>query len=222
MMRGFVALLRHDLALGWRERADLMPVLGFFVVVALLVPLAVGPEPNLLARIAAGMLWLAALLAVLLALDRLFADDWRDGTLDLLLLSPLPLPLAVLAKVTAHWLLSTAPLVVLAPLLAVLLRLPEVAWPALLGGLLVGTPALSLIGAVGAALTLGARRGGVLLALLVLPLYVPVLVFGAAAVEAALAGTGAAPHLMLLGAIFLAALALAPWAAGAALRLAVE
>ena len=176
----------------------------------------------MLARIAAGILWVAALLAALLSLDRLFQADYEDGGLDLIALSPLPLELAVLAKCAAHWVATGLPLVLASPLLALFVDLDARAIPTLLASLLLGTPALSLIGSVAAALTLGARRQGVLLSLLVLPLYVPPLIFGAGAVEASASGTGPRADLLILGALTLAALPLSPWASAAALRQALE
>lgn len=222
MLRPVLLLVRRDLRLTLRQGADAALAVFFFVLGVMLFPFGVGPDQAMLARIGSGILWIMALLACLLPLDRLFAADHEDGSLDLLALAPLPLELAVLAKATAHWLTSGLPLLFAAPVLALLLGLPGTALPALLLALLLGTPALSLIGAIGAALALGARRGGMLLPLLVLPLYIPVLVFGAAAVEAALAGLSPSPHLLLLGGLLLAALALAPWAAAAGLRQALD
>jgi len=215
-------VVRRDLLAALRQRSDLATTLVFFAIVASLFPLGIGPDTNLLRELAPGVLWVAALLASLLALNRLFAADHADGTLEQLVLAPQPLSLLVLAKVSAHWLTSGLPLIALAPLLALQFDLAADALAVLLVSLLLGTPVLSLIGAVGAALTLGVRGGGALLALLVLPLYVPVLIFGAGAVEASSAGLGAAPHLSLMGALLLTALVFAPWAAAAALRIAVE
>ena len=217
-MRAFLVLLSRDLRLALRSGGDVAAVLAFFVITVVLFPLGAGPETVLLGRIAAGVVWVAALLATLLALDRLFAKDYEDGSLDLLVLSPLPLEAAVLAKGLAHWLLTGLPLILLSPVMAAMLGLEARVWPVLVLSLLLGTPCLSLIGAVGAALTLGARRGGALLALLILPLFIPVLIFGAAAVEAAATGLTARPHLLLLAGCLAAALPLAPIAAAAALR----
>lgn len=217
-MRSFSALVRRDLALSLRAGGDVAAVLLFFVLAVLLFPLGVGPEPVLLSRIAAGVVWAAALLATLLALDRLFAADFEDGSLDLLATGPLALEAVALAKTLAHWLATGLPLVILSPLMALMLGLPGPAYVTLVLSLLIGTPVLSLIGGVGAALTLGARRGGALVALLVLPLYVPVLIFGAAAVEAAATGMPPRPHLLLLGGCLAAALPLAPLGMMAALR----
>lgn len=212
------ALLRRDLTIAWRRRGEILHPLLFFVIVAALFAFAAGPDPALLAVAAPAVLWVGAQLATLLALPRVFADDYRDGVLEQLLLSPHPPTLLALTKTLTHWLTSGAPLVVVAPLLAEMLHLPRAAWPALLAGLLLGTPALSLVGAVGAALTLAARGGGVLLALLVLPLSVPVLIFGAGAVRAVVSGGDAGAPLLLLGALLLLALALAPLTIVAALR----
>jgi heme exporter protein B len=218
----FRLLVLRDLRLALRQGGDAAMVVAFFVLTVILFPFGVGPEAELLARIAAGILWVTALLAALLSLERLFQADWEDGSLEALALMPLPLEAQVLAKCLAHWLVAGLPLIGIAPLLALLLHLDAAGYPALLLSLLLGTPSLSLIGAVGAALSLGARRGGVLLSLLVLPLYIPVLIFGVAAVEAAIGGFGARPHLLLLGALLAGALVLAPVAAAAALRQALE
>jgi heme exporter protein B len=221
-MTAFRRLVLRDLRLALRQGGDAAMVVAFFVLAVILFPFGVGPEPELLSRIAAGILWVMALLAALLSLERLFQADWEDGSLEALALMPLPLEAQVLAKCLAHWLVTGLPLAVAAPLLALLLQLDAAGYPVLVLSLLLGTPSLSLIGAVGAALSLGARRGGVLLSLLVLPLYIPLLIFGVAAVEAALAGLGARSHLLLLGAFLAAALPLAPVAAAAALRQALE
>ncbi|MCC7272449.1 MAG: heme exporter protein CcmB [Alphaproteobacteria bacterium] len=221
-MTAFRAVLLRDLRLALRQGGDAAVVVLFFVLAATLFPFGVGPEPNLLARIASGVIWVTALLSVMLALDRLFLADHEDGSLEALATAPAPLLAAVLAKCLAQWLLAGVPLIVAAPLLALFLQLPAEGLPALLAALTLGTPTLVLVGAVGAALVLGARRGGVLLALLVLPLAVPVLIFGVAAVDAAVAGLPTRPHLLVLGALLLAALATAPFAATAALRQAIE
>src|SRR6516165_3314428 len=205
-MAAFIGLFRRDLRLALRQGGDTGLVLGFFVLAVVLFPLGVGPEPAVLQRIGAGIVWVAALLAALLSLDRLFQSDYQDGGL------------AVLAKCAAHWVATGLPLALISPFLAFLVDLEPDAIPTLTLGLFIGTPALSLIGSVAAALTLGARRQGVLLSLLVLPLYVPPLVFGAGAVEAVAAGTGTRAHLLILGALTLAALPLCPWASAAALR----
>jgi len=221
-VRPLAALVARDLRLALRQGADAAMAVLFFVLAVSLFPFGVGPEANVLARIAPGVLWVMALLAALLSLDRMYQQDYEDGALELIVLSPAPLPLVVLAKALAHWLVAGLPLVVAAPILAVLLQLPADGFLTLIGAMLLGTPILSLVGGVGAALTLGARRGGVLIALLVLPLYVPALIFGAAAVEAAVSGAGARPHLLLLGALLAAALPLCPIAGAAALRQAAE
>jgi heme exporter protein B len=221
-MTGVAALLARDLQLVWRRPGDVGVVLAFFVVATVLFPLGIGPEPNMLARIAAGVLWCAALFAALLSLDRLFAADLEDGTLDLLLLAPWPLELATLAKCAAHWIVTGLPLSLLAPFLGVAFGLDGEALLALFATLLVGTPTLSLIGGLAAALTLGARKSGALLALLALPLCVPTLIFGAGAIEALAGGEGVGSHLAILAALALVALATTPWAIAAALRQAGE
>ena len=197
-------------------------VVAFFVLTVTLFPFGVGPEAELLQRIAPGIIWVTALLAALLSLDKLFQGDYEDGSLEALALLPLPLEAQVLAKCVAHWLVTGLPLIVVAPLLGLVLDLDQAGYPALVMGMALGTPILSLIGAIGAALTLGARRGGVLLSLLVLPLYIPVLIFGVAAVEAEVQGFGARPDLLLMAAILVMALGLVPFAAAAALRQALE
>ena len=221
-MSGFAALLTRDLRLAVRQGGDVANVVAFFALAVILFPFGVGPDPDLLARIAAGVLWVTALLAALLSLERLFDADFQDGSLEALSLMPVPLEIQVLAKCTAHWLTTGLPLTIIAPLLALVLHFDTAGYPALIAALLLGTPVLSLIGAIGAALTLGARRAGVLLSLLVLPLYIPVLIFGVAASEAAALGLESRPHLLLLAALLAASLALAPWAAAAALRQAFE
>ncbi len=221
-MSGFIALLRRDLHLVWRRPGDVGVVLAFFVVATVLFPLGIGPETNVLARIAAGILWCAALFAALLSLERLFAADYEDGTLDLLLLAPWPLELAALAKCLAHWIVTGLPLSLLAPVLGVAFGLDGQSLLALGATLLVGTPTLSLIGGLAAALTLGARKSGALLALLALPLCVPTLIFGAGAIETLAAGEGIVTHVAILAALALVALATTPWAIAAALRQAGE
>jgi heme exporter protein B len=221
-MAAFIAVFRRDLRLALRQGGDTGLVLGFFVLAVVLFPLGVGPEPAVLQRVGAGIVWVAALLAALLSLDRVFQADYQDGGLDLLALSDLPLELTVVAKCAAHWVASGLPLTVISPVLAFVVAVEPNAIPVLVLSLLIGTPGLSLLGGVGAALSLGARRQGALLSLLILPLYVPPLVFGAGAVEAAAAGSGARAHLLILGALSLATLALCPWATAAALRQALE
>jgi len=221
-MTAFLALVARDLRLALRQGSDAALVVAFFVLAVVLFPFGVGPEPQLLARIAAGVVWVTALLAALLSLDRLFQQDYEDGSLEVIALAPLPLEAAVLAKCLAHWLTTGLPLVAVAPALAGLLQLEAPGYLPLVLAMALGTPSLSLVGAVGAALSLGARRAGVLLSLLVLPLYIPVLIFGVAAVEQAVAGFAIQPYLLILTAFLLAALPLAPWAAAAALRPALE
>lgn len=222
MIAGFRKVLRRDLQLALRQGFDAVLAVSFFVIAATLFPLGVGPEANVLARIAPGVVWVTALFATMLSLDRMFQHDYEDGSLELLALSPAPLEVVVFAKALAHWIVAGLPLIAAAPVLAVILRMPAQGFLTLVAAMLLGTPALSLIGAVGAALTLGARRGGVLVALLVLPLYVPVLIFGVAAVDAAITGLSPRPHLLLLAAILAAALPLATWSAAAALRQAIR
>lgn len=218
-MTSFLALLRRDLLLAWREGGALGTALGFFLIVVSLTPLALGPDMNLLSRIAPGILWVGLLLSALLSLPRLFESDHEDGSLEVLALGSLPLEAAVAAKSLAHWLTTAVPLAVLAPLLGLLLNLEMSAQPILLATMLIGTPAISFLGGIGAALTLRSRRGGLLIALLVLPLYIPTLIFGISAISAVLLSTGAAsPSLAILAAISLAAIALGPFAAAAALR----
>jgi len=211
-------ILLRDLKLAMRQGSDVAVLVMFFVITVSLFPFAVGPEPGVLTRIAAGVLWVTALLATILSLDRLFQSDFDDGSLDLLMMSAPPLELIILAKVAAHWLVAGLPLIIAAPILAIVLRLPADGFLVLIAAMAIGTPTLSLIGAVGAALTLGARRSGMLLSLLVLPLYIPVLIFGVAAIDAGIAGLAVRPHLLILGAMLVAALPLAPWAAATALR----
>ncbi len=216
------AVVARDLLIAVRRRSDVLTTFFFFVIVVSLFPLGVGPEPGTLREIAPGIVWVAALLAAMLSLARMFGADYADGTLEQLVLTPQPLTLLVLSKVLAHWLTTGLPLVVMAPLMGLQFDLPGDALATLLVSLLIGTPALSLVGAVGAALTLGVRGGGALTAVLVLPLYVPVLVFGAGAVTASATGMGVAGHLSLLGAMSLAALVFAPWATAMALRISLE
>lgn len=221
-MRRFFSVAGRDLRLAQRHGLDSLLVVAFFVIAVVLFPFGVGPEPNILARIAAGIIWVAALLAAMLSLERLFQADYEDGSLELLVLSPVPLEVAVLAKVLAHWLTTGLPLILAAPVLAVILNMGAAGFGVLLLALLLGTPTLSLVGTVGAALILGSRRGGVLLSLLVLPLYIPVLIFGVGAVDAAVAGFAFKAQILILAALFLGSLALCPWAAGAAIRQALE
>ncbi len=221
-MSALAAVLRRELRLAWRSPGDSLNVLLFFVLTVVLFPFGVGPAAEILERIAVGVIWVMALLACLLSLDRLFRDEYEDGGLYLLLLSPAPLELLVLGKILAHWLTTALPLIVISPLLGLLLQMPPHAFPVLALSLLLGTPTLSLIGAIGAGLTLGARRGGVLIALLILPLYIPILVFGVAAVDAASQGLSAQPHLLLLGGLLALFLPIAPVATAATLRQALH
>ena len=216
------AIIHRDLLLAWRRRSDVATTVLFFVIVVSLFPLGIGAEPNLLRAIAPGVIWVAALLACMLSLARMFESDHADGTLDGMLLAAAPLGTIVIARVLAHWLVTGVPLVVLAPVLALQFDLPAGLLPVLVGSLLLGTPVLSLVGAIGAALTLGLRGGGVLLALLVLPLYVPVLIIGAGALDAAASGLSAQAHYLLLAALLVLAGAFAPWAVSAALRISAE
>ena len=221
-MRVCGQIVLRDLRLAMRQGLDAFMVLMFFVITVTLFPLGVGPESNLLARMGPGVIWVAALLSTMLSLDRLFQHDFEDGSLELMLLSPVPLELLVLAKVAAHWLLTGLPLIIASPLLAVFMNMPAEGYGVLLLSMLLGTPVSSFIGAVGGALTLGARRGGVLVSLLVLPLYIPLLIFGVSAIDAAIGGLSVRPHLLILGAMLVAAIPLATWAASAALRQACE
>ncbi|MFQ5625293.1 MAG: heme exporter protein CcmB [Methyloligellaceae bacterium] len=219
-MSELLSLVRRDLRLAWREGGTISTALGFYLIVVAILPLGLGPDLNLLARIAPGVLWVALLLAALLSVDRIFHNDLEDGTLELIALGPLPLEVVVAAKSVAHWISIGIPLTIAAPVLALLLNLPADAFWVLLLTMITGTPALSFLGAIGAALTLGLRRGGQLLSLLILPLYVPVLIFGVAAMNAVIIGP--APFLssyLILLALTLATLVLAPVAAAAALRL---
>ena len=221
-MKSLVAVVRRDLLLALRRKADVLTALFFFVIVSSLFPLGIGPEPALLRKIAPGVLWVGALLATMLGLHRMFAADHADGTLEQMALSPQPLALLVAGKNIAHWIVCGLPLVVLAPVLGMQYDLDPGSLCILTSGLLIGTPVLSLVGSVGAALTLGVRGGGALLSLLVLPLYVPALIFGAGAVEAHQSGMGSAGHLSLLAALLALAAFFAPWATTTALRIALE
>jgi len=222
MFEAFRTLLVRDLTLAMRRRSDVFSTLFFFVIVVSLFPLGIGPEMNTLRLIAPGVVWVAALLASMLALERLFAADHEDGTLEQMILTPQPMFVLVLAKVAAHWLVTGLPLVLMAPLLGLQYDLSPEALLVLLYSLLLGTPALSLIGAIGAALTIGLRGGGVLVSLLVLPLCIPVLIFGAGAVEANVSGLGEQGHISMLGAILVLSLLFAPLATSAALRVSAE
>lgn len=223
MLRVFWCILTRDLTLALRRRTDVLTTLFFFVIVVSLFPLGVGTEHQVLRILGPGVVWVAALLASMLALERLFAADYEDGTLEQMLLTAQPLALLVLAKVAAHWLLTGLPLVLIAPLVGMQYHLSETAIGVMMLSLLLGTPVLSLIGAIGAALTLGLRGGGILLSLLILPLYIPVLVYGAGAVDvSAIALADIRPYISLLGAFLVVALIFAPVASAAALRISIE
>lgn len=222
MNQAWLTIFKRDLLLAFRRRSDVATTLFFFLMVASLFPLGIGPEASVLSNIAPGVLWVAALLAGMISLTRLFAADFADGSLEQMLLAPQPLSVLVLAKIVAHWVVCGLPVVLLAPLIGLQYALPSNALWVLVWSLLLGTPSLSLIGAIGAALTLGVRGSGLLVALLVLPLYIPVLIFGAGAVAASQHGMSAEAHLSLLAASSLLALVLAPLATAAALRISVE
>ena len=222
MSAALLAVIRRDLLLALRQRGDVINVLLFFVVVVTMVPLGVGPELNVLRMIGAGTVWVAALLASIVSLSRLFAQDHADGALEQMLLSGQPPTVIVVGKIAAHWLVTGAPITLAAIPIAVMFDLGFAPGCTLIAALALGTPALSLVGAVGAALTLGLRGGGVLVTLLVLPLTVPVLIFGAGAVDATAGGLSAGPNLLLLGGLSLGSAALAPWAIATALRISLE
>lgn len=218
----FAWLVWRDLILAWRRRADVLATLFFFIIVVSLFPLGIGPERETLRTIAPGVVWVAALLASMLSLGRIFGNDYQDGTLEQLLLTPQPVYLVVLAKVLAHWIVSEVPLVLIAPVLGVQFGLSQNGLAIVVVSLLLGTPVLSVIGSVGAALTLGLRAANVLVALLVLPLYIPVLIFGSGAVQAIVTGSSPQAWLLLLAATLIVSLVFAPWATSAALRISVE
>jgi heme exporter protein B len=219
MFRWIVA---RDLTLAWRRRADVLSTLFFFVIVVSLFPLGIGPESQLLRSIAPGVVWVAALLASMLSLGRVFANDYQDGTLEQMLLTPQPLYFVVMGKVFAQWLVSEVPLVLIAPLIGVQFDVPANTLFVLFISLLIGTPILSLIGSIGAALTLGLRGGGILIAVLILPLYIPVLIFGAGAVDASIMSANPQANIYLLAAMLVLSLIFAPWATSAALRISLE
>lgn len=222
LTQAFWFLLRRDLLLALRNRAELANPLLFFVMVITLFPLAVGADPSLLSRIAAGIIWVAALLASMLSLDGIFRSDFEDGTLEQMLLSAHPVPVLVLAKVTAHWLVTGLPLLLIAPLLAMMLGLNSDAYGVLLLTILLGTPVLSLIGSIGVALTIGLRKGGIILSLLVLPLYIPVLIFAASAIDVVSSGLPATAQLSMMLAFLFLALSLSPVATAAALKMSMS
>ncbi|PTB34666.1 heme exporter protein CcmB [Photobacterium phosphoreum] len=222
MLNTLIQIIRRELLIAYRRQADIFNPLWFFIIVITLFPLGVGPEPNLLARIAPGIIWVAALLAALLSMERLFRDDYLDGSLEQMLLMPSPLSVAAFAKMIAHWLLTGLPLILISPLLAILLSLNWNTWIAVLLTLLIGTPTLSFLGAIGMALTVGLRKGGVLLSLLILPLYIPVLIFATSAIEAASLGMAYDGQLAIMGAMLVGSLTLAPFAVAASLRISVN
>jgi heme exporter protein B len=221
-MTGLATIIRRELQLALRQMGDSVVIVLFFVLAAILFPFGVGPEPNILTRMAPGVVWVTALLAAMLSFEKLFTPDYEDGSLEQLALGPSPLEMVALGKAIAHWLTTGLPLLIAAPFIGLLYGLPEDGYGVLLVTMALGTPTISLIGTVGAALTLGARRGGVLLSLLVLPLVIPVLIFGTASIDAAIGGFAVRPHLMLLGGLFLGTLVLTPIATAAALRQALE
>lgn len=218
----FISILHRELKIAMRKGSEIINPLWFFLIVITLFPLSIGPEPQLLARIAPGVVWVAALLASLLSLERLLRDDFLDGSLEQLMLLPVPLPLTILAKVSAHWLLTGLPLLILSPLVALLLSFDYSTWKAVALTLLLGTPTLSFIGAIGVSLTVGLRKGGVLLSLLILPLYIPVLIFATSAIDAASMSLPINGYLAILGAILAGTATLSPFAASAALRVSVQ
>ncbi|GAL23120.1 ABC transporter [Vibrio maritimus] len=222
MLNSMMKIIRRELLIAFRRQADIFNPLWFFIIVITLFPLSIGPEPNLLARISAGIVWVAALLSALLSLERLFKDDFQDGSLEQMMLMPIPLQLVVMAKIIAHWLLTGLPLIIISPLLAILLSLDSNTWIAVVLTLLVGTPTLSFIGAIGVALTVGLQKGGVLLSLLVLPLYIPILIFATSAIDAASLGVAYNGQLALLAAMLAGAMTLTPFAISAALRVSVN
>jgi len=222
MLSAIFQVIRRELLIAFRRQADVFNPLWFFIIVITLFPLGVGPEPNLLARIAPGIVWVAALLAALLSLERLFRDDFVDGSLEQMLLMPTPLPVLAFAKMVAHWILTGVPLLVISPLLAILLSLDWATWKAVVLTLLIGTPTLSFLGAIGVALTVGLRKGGVLLSLLILPLYIPVLIFATSAIDAASLGMPFNGQLALMGAMLVGSATLAPFAVSASLRISVN
>ncbi|MGB5260244.1 MAG: heme exporter protein CcmB [Gammaproteobacteria bacterium] len=222
LTRAFTVLVRRDLILAARRRAEMANPLLFFILVTSLFPLGIGANPNLLQAVAPGIIWVAALLAALLSLDSVFRSDFEDGSLEQYLLSSHPVSVLVLAKIIAHWLITGLPLLLISPLLGILLGLPVTAIKTLFFTLLLGTPVLSLIGAVGVALTVGLRKGGMILSLLVLPLYIPLLIFASSAVDSAAAGLPVTAHLSLIAALLVLALSLSPFATAAALRVSLS
>lgn len=223
MLVAMKTIIQRDLLLALRRKTEILTTLFFFIIVISLFPLGIGADKQTLIRIAPGVVWVAALLSSMLALERLFASDYEDGTLEQMLLMPQSLFVLVLGKIIAHWLLTGVPVVFIAPLVGLQYQLPDEAVSTMMLSLLIGTPVLGLIGAIGAALTLGVRGGGILLSLLILPLYIPVLIYGSGAIEASMvAGKSTEPYLMLLAAFSIIAFIFAPWATAAALRIAAE
>ena len=223
MFSAFLLILKRDLLLAMRRRSEIFTVLFFFIVVISLFPLGISTEDQLLKQIAPGVVWVAALLASTLALDRLFSDDYEDGTLEQMTLAPVSLPIVVLAKMIAHWLLTGLPLVLISPLVGLFYHLPFESIKVMMLVLLLGTPVLSMLGAIAAALTLGLRGGGVLVSLLVLPLYIPVLVYGAGAISTSMVeGLSIQPYVLLLSAFILLAIIFSPWATAAAIKISIE
>ncbi len=216
------SIIRRELLIAFRRQADIFNPLWFFIIVITLFPLSIGPEPNLLARISAGIVWVAALLSALLSLERLFRDDFQDGALEQMMLMPVPLSVVVISKVAAHWILTGLPLILISPLLAILLSLSFDSWLAIVLTLIIGTPTLSFLGAIGVALTVGLQKGGVLLSLLILPLYIPILIFATSAIDAASLGMAYNGQLAVLGAMLAGAMTLTPVAISAALRVSVN
>lgn len=222
MLSTVMTIIRRELLIAYRRQADIVNPLWFFIIVITLFPLSIGPDPALLSRISPGILWVAALLSALLSLERLLRDDFQDGALEQIMLIPVPLSLTVIAKVLAHWLLTGVPLILISPLLAILLSLDFNTWLAAVLTLLLGTPTLSFVGAIGVALTVGLQKGGVLLSLLVLPLYIPILIFATSAIDAASLGMSYNGQLAILGAMFMGAVTFTPFAISAALRISVN
>ncbi|WP_076585420.1 heme exporter protein CcmB [Vibrio ostreicida] len=222
MFSTFSTIIRRELLIAYRRQADIFNPLWFFIIVITLFPLSIGPEPSILARVSPGIIWVAALLSALLSLERLFRDDFQDGALEQMMLIPAPLPLVVISKVAAHWMLTGLPLIVISPLLALLLSLDMESWIAVVSTLLLGTPTLSFIGAIGVGLTVGLQRGGVLLSLLILPLYIPVLIFATSAIDAASIGMAYNGQLAVLAAMFIGTLTLTPFIISAGLRISVR
>jgi len=221
-MKSFINIISRELKLILRQGIDSMMIVMFFVVVVMLFPFGVGPEPNMLSKISAGVIWVAALLASILSLDRVYQTDFEDGSLELLMIQPLALELIVAAKITTHWLTTGLPLILAAPCLALLLNMDAGGFLVLILSLVIGTPTLSLIGSIGAALTLGARRSGMLLSLLILPLYIPVLIFGISAIDAALSSLTWQAHVLIQSGILVGVIPLSLWASSAALRQAIK